>query len=119
FCVSNMEGFDILRVACRPYMFTASLPPAVIASTLQALETLQAEPVRRVKLTANARRLYNGLLDLGFEVGPECNPIVSVMVPDPGVATAFWRALLDSGVYMNLALPPATPNSCAFLRSSV
>jgi 8-amino-7-oxononanoate synthase len=119
FCVSNMEGFDILRVACRPYMFTASLPPAVIASTLQALQTLQEEPVRRVKLAANARRLYNGLLDLGFEVGPECNPIVSVMVPDPGVATAFWRALLDSGVYMNLALPPATPNSCAFLRSSV
>src|SRR3546814_19553263 len=41
FCVSNHDEFDILRIACRPYMFTASLPPAVIASTLEALNQME------------------------------------------------------------------------------
>jgi 8-amino-7-oxononanoate synthase len=119
FCVSSVEGFDILRLAARPYMFTASLPPSIIASTLSALETLQAEPDRRLQLTANCRRFYYGLKAAGFSVGPEANPIVAVMVEQPDVAVAFWKKLIDGGMYLNLALPPATPNSSAFLRSSV
>ena len=119
YCVSSMEGFEILRIAARPYMFTASLPPSIIASTTGALETLRREPQRRAKLTANARRFYNGLKGAGFTVGPEANPIVAVVVNDVAVATAFWKRLVDEGMYLNLALPPATPNHCAFLRSSV
>ena len=119
FCVSSMEGFEILRIAARPYMFTASLPPAIVASTTAALETVQAEPERREKLTANSRRFYNGLKSAGFEVGPEANPIVAVILNDVAVATAFWKRLVDEGMYLNLALPPATPSHSAFLRSSV
>ncbi|MFC7053409.1 aminotransferase class I/II-fold pyridoxal phosphate-dependent enzyme [Hansschlegelia quercus] len=119
FCVSSIEGFEILRLAARPYMFTASLPPAVISSTISALETLRKEPQRRQKLRANSRRFYDGLKNAGFTVGPEANPIVAVILNDAAVATAFWRRLVDEGMYLNLALPPATPNSSAFLRSSV
>jgi len=119
FCLSDLPDFDILRVACRPYMFTASLPPSVIATTLQALQRLQEEPVLRTRLMANAHRLYDGLRGLGFEVGPEANPVVSVMLHSRETAIAFWNALLDAGLYLNLALPPATPNGMALLRSSV
>ena len=119
FCVSSLEGFEILRLASRPYMFTASLPPAIISSTLSALRTLRAEPQRRTKLTANSRRFYTGLRAAGFHVGPECSPIVAVMVERPEVAVMFWKRLLEEGMYLNLALPPATPNSSAFMRSSV
>ncbi|MGA0530468.1 serine palmitoyltransferase [Hansschlegelia sp. KR7-227] len=119
YCVSNVDGFDILRIAARPYMFTASLPPSIMASTLSALETLQNEPQRRAKLTANSRRFYNGLKNAGFAVGPEANPIVAVIVNEVDVAVAFWKRLVDEGMYLNLALPPATPSHCAFLRSSV
>jgi 8-amino-7-oxononanoate synthase len=119
FCVSNLEGFDILRLASRPYMFTASLPPAIVASTRHALEVMQAEPRRRTRLAANSRRFYHGLKNVGFQVGPTCTPIVAVMVEDPSVAIAFWNRLVSAGLYLNLALPPATPNACAFLRSSV
>jgi 8-amino-7-oxononanoate synthase len=119
FCVSNIDDFDLLRVVSRPYMFTASLPPSVIASTIQALDRMQAEPALRGRLMANARRLHGGLTDLGFETGPEANPIVAVAMPDKECAIAFWNALLRGGVYLNLALPPATPNNTPLLRSSV
>lgn len=119
FCVSNVPDFDILRVACRPYMFTASLPPAVMASTIMALRRMQEEPQRRQRLRENAERLYYGLRDLGFAVGPQCSPIVSVAVPDPGLAVEFWNRLLEGGVYLNLAMPPATPTPSPLLRSSV
>ena len=119
FCVSSLDGFEILRIAARPYMFTASLPPAIIASTTAALETMQAEPQRREKLTANANRFYAGLKAAGFTVGPEANPIVAVILDQVDVATAFWKRLVDEGMYLNLALPPATPSHQAFLRSSV
>jgi len=119
FCVSDIEGFDVLRVGCRPYMFTASLPPSVMASTVQALRRLQQAPELRTRLMANASRLYNGLKDLGFKVGPEANPIISVLLTDPILAVTFWNRLLEGGVYLNLALPPATPHGVALLRSSV
>jgi 8-amino-7-oxononanoate synthase len=119
FCASDLEGFDVLRVGCRPYMFTASLPPAVMASTVHALRRLQESPELRTRLHANAHRLYNGLKQLGFKLGPEANPIVSVALTDPILAVTFWNRLLEGGVYLNLALPPATPHGMALLRSSV
>ncbi len=119
FCVSDIEGFEVLRVACRPYMFTASLPPAVIASTIQSLRRLRSDTTLRIKLNENARRLHEGLRLLGFEVGPQASPIVSVAVNDSEVAVRFWNALLQGGLYVNLALPPATPSNKPLLRASI
>lgn len=119
FCVSDIDDFDVLRVACRPYMFTASLPPAVMASTIAALRRLQESPELRVRLHENANRLYNGLRKLGFAVGPQASPIVSVSLPDAPLAVEFWNRLLQGGLYLNLALPPATPTQSPLLRSSV
>jgi 8-amino-7-oxononanoate synthase len=119
FCVSDMDDFEVMRVVCRPYMFTASLPPSVVASTLQALNRLEAEPALRHRLSANAQHLYNGLKAMGFELGPRCSPIVAVALSDQGQAMAIWKSLLEKGVYLNLALPPATPDARPLLRSSV
>ncbi|TPW29943.1 serine palmitoyltransferase [Pararhizobium mangrovi] len=119
FCVSSLEGFETLRIACRPYMFTASLPPAIIASTSRALTIVGEQPELRARLRGNAERLYHGLSAAGFVVGPECSPIVSVIIRDVDKAVAFWNMLLERGLYVNLALPPATPSAAAFLRGSV
>ncbi|WP_298283056.1 serine palmitoyltransferase [Acidocella sp.] len=119
FCVSDIEGFDVLRVATRPYMFTASLPPGVIAATRAALAALRARPELRARLNDNAARLYNGLAGLGFALGPEPNPVVSAIMPSPEMAFAFWARLLEAGLYTNVSLPPATPKGLALLRSSV
>lgn len=119
FCVSDTPDFDILRIVCRPYMFTASLPPGIVASTLEALRKLQAEPRLRATLMRNARRLYDGLRAMGFETGPEPNPIVAVSMPDQETAVIFWKMLLEAGLYLNLAVPPATPNNVRLLRTSI
>ncbi len=119
FCVSDLEGFEVLRVASRPYMFTASLPPSVIAGTAAALRQLRSRPLLRRQLTDNAKRLYGGLVDLGFQLGPQPNPIVSAIMPDPDTAFAFWTNLLQAGLYTNVSLPPATPRGLALLRMSV
>ncbi|WP_207476998.1 serine palmitoyltransferase [Arenibaculum pallidiluteum] len=119
FCVSNLPDFDVLRVACRPYMFTASLPPSVVASVLQALTRIESDSALRDRLHMNANRLYDGLTAEGFILGPQPNPIVSIRMPSTEIAIAFWNALLDAGIYLNLALPPATPDNYPLLRSSV
>jgi 8-amino-7-oxononanoate synthase len=119
FCVSDMDDFDVMRVTCRPYMFTASLPPSVVSSTVTSLRRLEEQPELRHKLMANARRLYDGLSDLGFMTGPTSSPIVAITMPDTERAIGMWNALLQNGVYLNLALPPATPDSRPLLRTSV
>ena len=119
YCVSDYPGFDILRVACRPYMFTASLPPSVVASVRATLELLQAAPELRDRLWSNARQFYGRLQRAGFTLGPQVSPIVSVAMPEVPTAVAFWNMLLDRGVYVNLTLPPATPMGSALLRCSL
>jgi len=119
YLVSDIENFDVLRVTSRPYMFTASLPPSVVASTLTALERMQAEPGLRARLTSNAQRLFSELNALGFKTGPEASPIVTTIMPDMATALTFWNGLLREGVYLNLAVPPATPTNQPLLRSSV
>jgi 8-amino-7-oxononanoate synthase len=119
FCASDLPDFDLLRVACRPYMFTASLPPSVIASVAQALELVEEQPLLRTRLAHNAHRMYDGLRAAGFPLGPEANPIIAIRVPGRELAVAFWNRLLEAGVYVNLALPPATPEGQSLLRTSV
>ena len=119
FCVSDIEGFEILRVLSRPYMFTASLPPGVVAGAMEALHQLRTRPALRDQLKSNANRLYAGLSAFGFELGPEPGPVVSALMPSPEIAFAFWTKLLEAGLYTNVSLPPATPRGLALLRTSV
>jgi 8-amino-7-oxononanoate synthase len=119
FCVSSLPDFEILRIACRPYMFTASLPPSVIASVRAALETIKKRPELMSKLRSNVRHFYDGLERQGFLLGEQKSPIVAVRLPSPELAIHIWHELLSAGVYVNLALPPATPSNEALLRCSV
>ncbi|MDB5393057.1 MAG: 8-amino-7-oxononanoate synthase, partial [Rhodospirillales bacterium] len=119
FAVSDIPDFDLLRVACRPYMFTASLPPAVIASVTASLQRVATDKLLGARVLANSRRFYHGLAQAGFNIGPEPNPIVAVKIADREVAVKFWNELIVRGIYLNLALPPATPGSQSLIRSSV
>lgn len=119
YCVSNDPDFDILRVTVRSYMFTASLPPSIVASVRQALRVVQARPELRKQLWDNVATLYDGLAAQGFKLGPEHGPVVGVHLPDRMLAIGFWRAMLDAGIYVNVAVPPATPNGVSLLRCSV
>jgi 7-keto-8-aminopelargonate synthetase-like enzyme len=119
FGASNHPQFDLLRLCARPYMFTASPSPASMASVHAALRRIEADPSLRERLWANAHRLHAGLLRLGLRPCSPPSPVVAVSMPNEATAALAWNLLREHGVYVNLALPPGTPNSLCLLRSSV
>lgn len=121
FCVSNHPKFEILRLVCRPYVFTASLPPSVVATAATSIDLLRGAKDKRDHLWANSRRLHGGLKELGFTLGTETpqSAIIAVIMPDLERGAAMWEALLQEGLYVNLARPPATPAGMTLLRCSL
>jgi 8-amino-7-oxononanoate synthase len=121
FCVSNHPKFEILRLVCRPYVFTASLPPSVVATAATSIRKLMHGGNKRAHLWENSKRLHGGLTELGFKLGttePQ-SAIVAVIMPDLEHGAAMWEALLKEGLYVNLARPPATPANMTLLRCSL
>jgi len=119
YCVSRLPQLELLRYASRPYIFTASSSPAVIAATRQNLATLRSRPELRTNLWRNAEQFYHGLADLGYIIGPEVSPVIAVMLPTREQALALWSGLWERDVYVNLVFPPATPNNWYLFRCSV
>jgi 8-amino-7-oxononanoate synthase len=119
YCASDHPELDLIRYANRPYVFTASSSPAIIASTRKALGILSAHPELRQRLWENARRLYIRLQALGYHLGPEPSPIIAVRFAQREQAYAQWTDLIARGVYVNLVVPPATPDGSSLLRCSV
>jgi 8-amino-7-oxononanoate synthase len=120
FGASNHPLFESLRYAMRPYMFTASASPASIATSIEALKILKAEPERRTKIMENSARLYNGLKGLGLTMGCDVvSPVVAVVMPDELSTVSKWDGLFKAGVYVNMAVPPGTPKGLCLLRCSV
>ncbi len=121
FCVSNHPKFEIMRLVCRPYVFTASLPPSVVATAATSIRKLMHGSNKRAHLWENSKTLHAGLKKLGFELGTETpqSAIIAVIMPDLERGAAMWEALLAEGLYVNLARPPATPANMTLLRCSL
>jgi len=121
FCVSNHPKFEIMRLVCRPYVFTASLPPSVVATAATSIRKLMHGSNKRAHLWENSRALHGGLKALGFTLGTDVpqSAIIAVIMPDLERGAAMWEALLHEGLYVNLARPPATPANMTLLRCSL
>jgi 8-amino-7-oxononanoate synthase len=130
FIAGPADVIEFLKIASRPFMFTASAVPASVGAALGALRVIRSEdgpPLLR-KVLANAAHLHRGLSELGLDVveptrltdGREVlTPIVPVVVGEDWQAVLLWKALFDAGVYTNVALHPAVPPGGALLRTSV
>lgn len=120
FCVSPHPELELLRLASRPYIFTASPSPTMMASTRKALELVVNGQDLRARLHANIQRLYRGLEALGLTMGSaQPGPVAAIILPDRATAIAYWHGLLEAGVYANLMIPPATPSGTNLLRISL
>ncbi|MBY9062585.1 aminotransferase class I/II-fold pyridoxal phosphate-dependent enzyme [Sphingomonas yunnanensis] len=121
FCISNHPKFEALRLSCRPYIFTASLPPSVVATAATSVRKLMHAHEKRARLWDNARQLHGGLKALGFRLGTAApdSAIVAVILEDQEQAVAMWQGLLEAGLYVNVARPPATPTGTFLLRCSI
>lgn len=120
FCTSPHAELELLRLAARPYIFTASPSPAVIAGTRAALARIVAGSDLRERLWDNINRLYSALTEMGYRLGSDKpGPVAAIILPDRHTALAHWKGLLKAGVYANLMVPPATPKGLNLLRLSL
>jgi 8-amino-7-oxononanoate synthase len=121
FCVSNHPKFEAIRLACRAYIFTASLPPSVVATAATSIRKLMHAHDKRARLWENARTLHGNLRALGFKLGTDTpqSAIIAVILPTQEEAVGMWQALLEHGLYVNMARPPATPAGMYLLRCSL
>ncbi len=99
FCVSNHPKFEILRLVCRPYVFTASLPPSVVATACTSIRKLMQGSNKRAHLWENSKTLHHGLKTLGFQLGTDDpqSAIIAVIMPDLERGAAMWEALIKGG----------------------
>jgi 7-keto-8-aminopelargonate synthetase-like enzyme len=119
FVASTYNTIDFLKHHSRPFIFTASLPPANTAGVLAALEVTQQEPERREHLWSITRRLQDGLRGMGYDIGATKTPIVPVLIGPMDKTFIFWRKLYDAGVFTNPVVAPAVPPSQCRLRTSL
>src|SRR3954452_21731165 len=124
FIAGSHEVIDFLRIASRPFLFTASAVPAAVGAALAALRIVRSAegPELLARVLENARYLNRGLHALGFRVvepEPVITPVVPVVVGDDWKAVLLWRALYDAGVYVNVAIHPAVPPGGALMSTSV
>ena len=108
-----------LRHHARSLIFSASMPPASVATVLAAIEIMQQEPERRENLWRLTRRMQEGLRSLGFDIGGSETPIIPVVIGEMEDTFVMWKSLFDAGVFTNPVMPPAVPESQCRLRISM
>ena len=113
------EIVELLRQRSRPYLFSNSLAPPIVAASLHVLRMLEEGDRLRVRLHANAARLRAGLQEAGFTLAGGGHPIVPVMVFDARVATRMAERLLAEGIYVTGFAYPVVPQGQARIRTQL
>jgi 8-amino-7-oxononanoate synthase len=118
FISGSADIIHYIKHYARPLIFSASPPPASVASVSAAVDIIENEPERREMLWKNTRKMFKGFKDLGFKVGPSQTPIIPIVVGEDEKAFIMAMMLQEEGVFANVAVSPAVPNGRALLRTS-
>jgi 7-keto-8-aminopelargonate synthetase-like enzyme len=108
-----------LKHHARPLIFSASMPPASVATVLAALDIIEEEPERRETLWRHTKRMQDGLRQLGYDIGMSETPIVPLELGSLEDMLVFWKELFEAGVFTNPVTPPAVPENSCRLRISL
>ena len=107
---------ELLINRCRSFIFTTSLPPAVMAMGMAAIDLVMREPERRQALWNNCEGLRAGLKELGYSLGGSQSQILPLMVGDATACMRFSEKLLDGGIFAQGIRPPTVPAGTSRLR---
>lgn len=119
FTSGKKEIIDLLRQRSRPYLFSNSVAPAIVAATIKVLDMLEASTELRDRLEDNARYFRSGMEQLGFNLAGNGHPIVPVMLGDAALSQQFANKLLDRGVYAVGFFFPVVPRDTARIRTQI
>ena len=119
FTTGRQEIIDLLRQRSRPYLFSNTLPPPLVAAGIRVFEMLSSTTELRDKLEANTRYFRSRMGDAGFDIKPGQHPIVPVMLYEAPLAQEFAARLLDEGIYVIGFFYPVVPQGEARIRVQV
>ena len=120
YAVTNTSALRAMRFMARPYLYTASLPLPVVAAAREAIQLIATnEGGLRDTLWRHARRLHAGIGELGLPVYAAAGPVGAIRLPGLFQGYQLWLSLLTQGIYVNMLIPPSTPEGDVVLRFSV
>ena len=119
FTSGRKEIVDLLRQRSRPYLFSNTIAPPVVAASLKALELLSASTELRDKLEENTKFFRAALTERGLTIKPGVHPIVPIMIGDAAKSQKFAARMLEKGVYVIGFFYPVVPHGTARVRTQV
>ena len=118
FCVADHDVIEYMRHTAASHIYSASMPPANVATVLKCLEILQEETWRLDRLWEISNYMREGFRELGFNVLRSETPIIPVVIGEMITTLHFWTDLLEEGVFVNAVVPPAVPKGHGLMRTS-
>jgi 8-amino-7-oxononanoate synthase len=118
FVVGDRSVINYLKHHAPALIFSASPTPASVAAALAALDLLETEPWRIDKLMRNARKMRQGLKEMGYKVGEHDSAVVPVIIGDTDKVLMMWKSLFEAGVFVNAFIRPGVPPGLEMLRTS-
>ena len=119
YTAARREIVALLRQRSRPYLFSNTVAPPVVAGAIKAIELVTGSPQLRERLQKNTAIFREGLENMGFELLPGEHPIVPVMLHDAALAARFAEAMLEQGVYVVAFSFPVVPRGKARIRTQI
>jgi len=119
FTSGRKEIVDLLRQRSRPYLFSNTIAPPVVAASLKALELLSASTELRDKLEENTKYFRGAVTERGLTIKPGTHPIVPIMIGDAAKSQKFAARMLEKGVYVVGFFYPVVPHGTARVRTQV
>jgi len=118
FIAADEDVIHYIKHMARSFIFSASPPPAAVATVLACLDIIINEPERREKLWKNVRKMKQGFQELGFNTGNSETPIIPIIIGDDMKTFLLWKRLFEDGVFTNPVVSPAVPPGMSLLRTS-
>jgi 8-amino-7-oxononanoate synthase len=118
FVVGSEKVINYIKHTARSMIFSASLPPSLVASVSAALDIIEEQPQLRTQLWKNTRKMLQGYKELGFDTGTSETPIVPVIIGDTMKVFGMCKLLFENGVFVNPVASPAVPPGRELLRTS-
>ncbi len=119
FTTGRKEIIELLRQRSRPYLFSNSIPPAIVGASIEMFKMLAESDSLHDKLAANVEHFRNGMTAAGFDIKPTQSAICAVMLYDAKLSQDFAAKLLDEGIYVTGFYYPVVPKDQARIRVQV
>jgi len=118
FVTADRDVIHYIKHTSRPLIFSASPPPASVASVIAALDIIDREPDRRERLWHNTNKMMKAFKQIGFDTGVSETPIIPLVMGDMERTFMMWKILYEDGVFVNPVVPPATQHGRCMIRTS-